>query len=161
MARFNSLQQAHKPLSHKLFEKLASPGTTSRLTRKICLYSWFQRRTHKLLCAVNRPVVPGSTAPRPEQKVYVYVPFSLPIRRGSCSQFLGKKGFSEGLLEGGSQKGSSGKCRVFCEPARKSRGQKLHPRSRHTQRHRVYANFFEKLGSEDFSRASTRKLCPK
>ena len=42
------------------------------------LNSWFRRKTHKLFCPVNRPVVPGSTGPSPEQKVHVDVPFSLP-----------------------------------------------------------------------------------
>ena len=65
-------------LTHKLFEKAVNPGTASRLTTRKCLFSWLRRRTHKLFCPVNRPVVPGSTGPWPEQKVYVYVPFSLP-----------------------------------------------------------------------------------
>ena len=71
-------KKAHQLLTHILFEKAVNPGTTSRLTRRNCLFSWFRRRTHNLFCLVNRPVVPGSTGPRPEQKVYVYLPFSLP-----------------------------------------------------------------------------------
>ena len=47
--------------------------------------SWARRRRHKLHCPVNRPVVPGSTGPSPEQEVYVYVPFSLP--RISLSEY--------------------------------------------------------------------------
>ena len=54
-----------------------NPGTTSWWTRRKRLFSWVRRRTHKRFCPVNRPIVPGSTGPWPEQKVYVYVPFSL------------------------------------------------------------------------------------
>ena len=60
-------------------EKAVNPGTTSRLTRRKCLFSWVWRRTHKLFRPVNLPVVPGSTRPSPEQRVYVYVPSSLPF----------------------------------------------------------------------------------
>ena len=56
-------EKAHKLLTHNLFENSVNPGTTSRLTRTKCLFSWFRSRTHKLFCPVNRPVVPGSTGP--------------------------------------------------------------------------------------------------
>ena len=72
-------KKARELLTHKLFEKAVNPGTTSWLTRRKCLFSCVQRRAHKLFCPVNGSVVSGSTGPRPEQKVYVYVPFSLPI----------------------------------------------------------------------------------
>ena len=40
-----------------------------------CRYiSWVPRRTHKLFCPVNRPVVPGLNGPSPEQNIYVCVP---------------------------------------------------------------------------------------
>ena len=71
-------EKGHKLLTHKLFEKVVNSGTTSQLTRRKWLFCWVRRRTHKLFCPVSRPVVPGSTGPSPEQKVYVYVPFSLP-----------------------------------------------------------------------------------
>ena len=45
--------------------------TTRRLTRRKYLFFWVRRRTHKLYL--------GSTGPSPEQKVYVYAPFSLPM----------------------------------------------------------------------------------
>ena len=70
-------KEAHKLLTHKLFEQAVNPGTTSRLTRRNCLPFWVRRRTHRPFCPVNWPVVPGSTGPSPEQKVYVYVPFLL------------------------------------------------------------------------------------
>ena len=42
-------------LTHELFEQAINPGPTSQLTRKRCLFSWVQRRTHKLFCPINRP----------------------------------------------------------------------------------------------------------
>ena len=54
--------------AHKMFEKAVDCGTTSLLTKKR-LYLW--RRTNNFFCPVNRPVVPGSTGPSPEHKVYV------------------------------------------------------------------------------------------
>ena len=69
-------EKPHKLLTRKLFEKAVNPGTTSCwLTRKKYLCSWVRRRTHKLFCPVNWPVVPGSAGPSPDQKVYVYVFF--------------------------------------------------------------------------------------
>ena len=50
-------------LTHDLFEEAVRPGTTSRLTRRKCLFSWVRRRTHNFCCPVNRLVVPGSTGP--------------------------------------------------------------------------------------------------
>ena len=60
---YSGKKKAHKLLTHKLFVKAVAPGTTSRLTRRKRLFSWFRRRTHKLFCPVDRPVVPGSTGP--------------------------------------------------------------------------------------------------
>ena len=60
-------KKAHKLLTYKLFQKRFNPRTTSRLTRRNCFFSWVRRRTHKLSCPVNRPLIPGSTGPSPEQ----------------------------------------------------------------------------------------------
>ena len=76
-------EKAHKLLTRKLFEKAVNPRTTRPVNRRKCIFYWFSRRTHKLLCSVNRPVVSGS-GPSPEQMVYVYVPVSLPIHRRSA-----------------------------------------------------------------------------
>ena len=57
-----------------------NPGTTSRSTRRKCLFCRARRRTHTFFGLVSRLVAPGSTGPSPEQKVYVYVPFSLPTK---------------------------------------------------------------------------------
>ena len=84
-ARLIRQEKAHELLTHTLFETAVDPGTTNQLTRRECLCSWFRRRTHKLFCLVNRPVIQGSTGPSPEQKVYVYVPFSLPNLLFSCN----------------------------------------------------------------------------
>ena len=81
---FSGKKKAHKLLTHNLFEKVVNSGATSRLTRRNCLFSWVQRRTHELLCPVNWPAVPVPTGTPPEQKVCVYVPFSPPI-------FVGKR----------------------------------------------------------------------
>ena len=78
MSWFSGKKKAHKLLTHKLSEKAVNPGTTSRLTRRKRWFFWVRRRAHRLFCPVNRPVVPGSTGPSPEQKVYVCVPFPLP-----------------------------------------------------------------------------------
>ena len=75
---FSGKKKAHTLLTHELFKNSVNPGTTSRLTRRKRLFSWVRSRTHKLSCPDNRSVVPGSTGPWPEQKVYVHVPFSLP-----------------------------------------------------------------------------------
>ena len=47
-------KKAHTLLAHKLLEKPVNPATTSRLTRRKCIFSWVRRRTHKLFCPVNR-----------------------------------------------------------------------------------------------------------
>ena len=65
-------------LTHKRFEMALDPRSTSRLTRRNCLFFWIGRRAHKLFCPVNWPVVLGSTEPSPKQKAYVHVPFSRP-----------------------------------------------------------------------------------
>ena len=48
--------------------------------------------TYKFISPVDRPVVPGQIGPSPEQKVYVYVPFSLPIFFFFGGVFSSKKG---------------------------------------------------------------------
>ena len=50
-------KKAHKPLTHKLFEKAVNPRTTPRLTRRNAHSD--RRRTHKLFCLVNRAGCPG------------------------------------------------------------------------------------------------------
>ena len=67
-SRTSEKEKANQLLTHKLFEKAVNPRTTSRPTRRKCLFSWFRRSTHKLICPVNRPVVPESAGPSPEQK---------------------------------------------------------------------------------------------
>ena len=71
------------------------------------IFSWFRRRTHKLFCPVSRPVVAGSTGPWPEQKVYVYVFYSLPQVRGgqfrakSRRKTTGRQFFRAGFRQNG------------------------------------------------------------
>ena len=49
-------KKAHTFLTSKILGKAVKRGTTSRLTRRKCSFSWF-------CCPVNRPSVPGSTDP--------------------------------------------------------------------------------------------------
>ena len=56
----------------ELYEEAVNPGTTSRLTKRECLYGWFRRRTHKLHCPVTGRLSQGQ--PDPEQsKTFMFM----------------------------------------------------------------------------------------
>ena len=72
MSSMCQASKMHIRFQHKLFEKAFKTGTTSRSTRRKCLFSWFQRRTHKHFVRLAGRLSQGQ-----EQKVYVFVPFFL------------------------------------------------------------------------------------
>ena len=45
---FSGKNKAHKLLTYQLFEKAVIPGTTSRLTRRKCLFSWARRSSEHI-----------------------------------------------------------------------------------------------------------------
>ena len=70
-------QKRHMNFEHiSLLKRQLTPGQPAGQPKENDSFPAVRRRTHKLVCPVNRPLVPGSTGPSPEQKVYVYVPFS-------------------------------------------------------------------------------------
>ena len=64
--------RAHKLLTHKLFESSGDPGTTSLLTTRKNIF-WVRRRTHEGFSPVNRKVVPRSTGPSHQSKMFMFM----------------------------------------------------------------------------------------
>ena len=87
----------------KLFEKAINPGTTSRLTRRKCLFSWFRMRTHKWFVRLTGRLSRGQPDPQQSKKfmlmcLFLFLFKSVRTPRGSCNHKL-LKGFSKGSLE--------------------------------------------------------------
>ena len=74
--KFSGKKKAHKLLTHQLFDKAVKHGTTSRSTRRQCLYLGFGGEHIIFFFPVNRPVVPGQPDPH-QSKKFTFMGLSL------------------------------------------------------------------------------------